>query len=193
VRIHGISIMFILILLQGMSIVFAATERLLYICSDPYAKFSRWPMGRPIGKAVNPLVYGLTSWPMRRLGLWVNPLAKRAALLAYWSTHLQQNDSHWLLQGVRLFLRKNQPIFVLTNFSRTEWGLCSCITLKVHKELLENCVFTKTFIDLGGSTISTRSSRCRCYSWSEPSGGASGHSDGVGSERSYFYSRYNFW
>jgi len=26
---------------------------LVDICSDPYAKFSRWPTGRPIGKAIN--------------------------------------------------------------------------------------------------------------------------------------------
>jgi hypothetical protein len=49
-----------------------------WICSDPYAKFSRWPIGRPIGKAVDPLVYRSTYWPTGTFGVWVNLLAKRS-------------------------------------------------------------------------------------------------------------------
>ena len=50
---------------------------LVDICSDPYAKFSRWPTGRPISKAVNLLVYRITYWPMGRFGIWINPVANR--------------------------------------------------------------------------------------------------------------------
>ena len=37
-------------------------------------------------------------------------------------TH-QQDGLHSLLQGIRLFLWKNQPIFVLANISSTKHGL----------------------------------------------------------------------
>jgi hypothetical protein len=56
-----------------------------------YAKFLCWPTGQSIGKAVNPLVYGLTCWQM---GLWVNPLAKRATLWPMGQPNSQQDDSH---------------------------------------------------------------------------------------------------
>jgi hypothetical protein len=57
---------------------FQRNHRNQYICSDPYAKFSRWPIGRPIGKAVDPLVYRSTYWPTGTFGVWVNLLAKRS-------------------------------------------------------------------------------------------------------------------
>jgi len=47
------------------------------ICSDPYAIFSRWPTGRPIGKAVNLLAYRSTYWRTGRFSIWINPLANQ--------------------------------------------------------------------------------------------------------------------
>jgi len=43
----------------------------------PIRQISRWPTGRPIGKAVNLLVYRITYWPMGRFGIWINPVANR--------------------------------------------------------------------------------------------------------------------
>jgi len=93
-----------------------------YICSDPYAKFSRWPTGQPIGKAVNPLVYGSTCWPIGRLGVWVNPLTNKMIRI----------DSF----GHSAFPLEKSTNCVLTNFSSTQQVLCCCcITLKVREEL----------------------------------------------------------
>jgi len=62
------------------------------ICSDPYAKFSRWPTGQPIGKAVDLLLYRLTYWPTGRFGVWVNLLAK-------WSTGVPSSQCYFLPQN----------------------------------------------------------------------------------------------
>jgi hypothetical protein len=62
------------------------------ICSDPYAKFSRWPTGQPIGKAVDLLVYRLTYWPTGRFGVWVNLLAK-------WSIGVPSSQCYFLPQN----------------------------------------------------------------------------------------------
>jgi len=52
-------------------------EEYQYICSDPYAKFSRWPTGRPIGQRVDHLANRLTYWAIGKFGIPVNPLPKQ--------------------------------------------------------------------------------------------------------------------
>jgi len=71
-----------------------------HICSDSYAKISRLPTGRPRDKLVNPLAYGLTYWPMGRLGLWVSLLTKRATLWPMGQPTRQQDE---LINSFRVF------------------------------------------------------------------------------------------
>jgi hypothetical protein len=47
------------------------------MCSDPYAKFPRWPTSRPIRQRVDHLANRSTYWAMGKFGVLVNSLPKQ--------------------------------------------------------------------------------------------------------------------